>query len=112
LLSPRYARETSIIKADDEYEELIVKTEESKTFNVGDIVQLKIFFRNRIDELTMKPVRSLVTAWVKQLEPKRKGLHGPYHKKLPSEAAPELSPPWWPKTVPYSEPAHLDKDGK
>ncbi|KAF1915361.1 hypothetical protein BDU57DRAFT_539723 [Ampelomyces quisqualis] len=109
---PRQVREASNTEDnDDEYgEERTVKTEDSKTFHVGDIEQLKIFFRNRIDELTMKPVRSMLTAWVKQLEPKRKGLHGPYHKLLPAEA-PKDTPPWWPQTVPYSEPAHLDKDG-
>jgi hypothetical protein len=113
LSRSRSVREASDIENnDDEYgEERFVKTEESKTFHVGDIEQLMIFFRNRIDELTMKPVRSMLTAWVKQLEPKRKGLHGPYHKMLPAEA-PEDTPPWWPRTVPYSEPAHLDKDGK
>jgi hypothetical protein len=92
--------------------ELVVVTETSKTFHVGDVDALKIFFRQRIDELTMKPVRGMVTTWLKQLEPKRKGGYGPYHKLLPSQAPEDATPPWWPRTVPYIEPAHLDKDGK
>lgn len=92
--------------------EVTVVTEASKTFHIGDIEALKVFFRQRIDELTMKPVRGMVTSWVKQLEPKRKGGYGPYHKMLPSDAPEDATPPWWPRNVPYIEPAHLDKDGK
>ncbi|KAH6201049.1 hypothetical protein HBI53_149330 [Parastagonospora nodorum] len=91
--------------------EVAVVTEASKTFHIGDIEALQVFFRQRIDELTMKPVRGMVTSWVKQLEPKRKGGYGPYHKMLPSEAPEDATPPWWPHNVPYIEPAHLDKDG-
>jgi hypothetical protein len=83
-----------------------------QTFHVGDIEALKSFLRYRIDELTMKPVRGMVTAWLKRVEPKRKGGYGPYHKMLPSEAPADATPPWWPRHVPYVEPAHLDKDGK
>jgi hypothetical protein len=98
---------------DDEADkEVSVMTESSRTFHIGDIEALKVFFRQRIDELTMKPVRGMVTSWVKQLEPKRKGGYGPYHKMLPSEAPDDATPPWWPRNVPYIEPAHLDKDGK
>ena len=74
--------------------------------------ELKRFFRKRLDELTMKPVRPIVTAWVKLLEPKRLTRFGPYHKKLPNEQPQECTPPWWPRDVPYEEPSHLDKDGK
>jgi hypothetical protein len=97
---------------DETDKEVSVVTETSRTFHVGDIAALKVFFRQRIDELTMKPVRGMVTSWVKQLEPKRKGGYGPYHKMLPSEAPDDATPPWWPRNVPYIEPAHLDKDGK
>jgi hypothetical protein len=117
LSQPRNVRDVSDAEdrasnGDDEVEEVSVVTEDSKTFCIGDIEALKVFFRHRIDELTMKPVRSMVTSWVKQLEPKRKGGYGPYHKMLPSEAAEDATPPWWPQSVPYVEPAHLDKDGK
>jgi hypothetical protein len=105
--------EDNIDNADDEKDsEVAVVNESSKTFQVGDIEGLKIFLRARIDELTMKPVRSMVTSWVKKLEPKRKGGYGPYHKMLPAYAPDDATPPWWPQTVPYIEPAHLDKDGK
>lgn len=104
---------TSNNAGDNEVErEILVVTESSRTFHVGDVEALKVFFRQRIDELTMKPVRGMVTAWVKQLEPKRKGGYGPYHKMLPSQAPEDATPPWWPRDVPYIEPAHLDKDGK
>lgn len=93
-------------------EETTVINEPSKTFHIGDIEAIKIFFRYRIDELTMKPVRGMVTSWLRQLEPKRKGGYGPYHKMLPCEAPADATPPWWPHNVPYVEPAHLDKDGK
>lgn len=97
---------------DEVDDEVAVVTESSRTFHIGDIKALQIFFRQRIDELTMKPVRGMVTSWVKQLEPKRKGGYGPYHKMLPSDAPDDATPPWWPRNVPYIEPAHLDKDGK
>lgn len=60
----------------------------------------------------MKPLRPIVTAWIKQLEPRRLGAYGPYHKQLPSQQPPECTPPWWPGDVPYEEPSHLDKTGK
>jgi hypothetical protein len=48
----------------------VVPTETTKTFRMGEIEGLMEFFRHRIDELTMKPVRGMVTAWIKILEPK------------------------------------------
>ena len=79
---------------------------------MGDIKGLKTFFRHRIEELTMKPVRGMVTTWIKQLEPRRQGGYGPYHRKKPSEMPPDATPPWWPQDVPYIEPAHLNREGK
>jgi hypothetical protein len=84
-------------------------TNESHTFYIGDIPALKKFLHCRFDELTMKPLRGIVTHWVKLLEPRRLGDWGKYHEKLPSEAE---TPPWWPKTVIYKEPSHLKKNGK
>ncbi|KAG9197384.1 hypothetical protein G6514_001646 [Epicoccum nigrum] len=82
-------------------------TNESHTFYIGDIPALKKFLHCRFDELTMKPLRGIVTHWVKLLEPRRLGDWGKYHEKLPSEAE---TPPWWPKTVIYKEPSHLKKN--
>lgn len=79
---------------------------------MGDMEGLKAFFRQRIDELTMKPVRAMLTAWIKQMEPRRMGGYGKYHRRLPSERPAHTTPPWWPQNVPYIEPAHLDKEGK
>jgi len=69
----------------------------------------KKFLYYRFDELTMKPLRGIVTHWVKLLEPERLGCWGKYHEMLPSEAE---SPPWWPRTVIYKDPSHLKKSGK
>ena len=86
-----------------------VVTEESHTFYIGDIGAFEKFLYYRFDELTMKPLRGIVTHWVKLLEPRRLGDWGKYHEMLPSEAE---SPPWWPRTVIYKEPSHLKKNGK
>ncbi|KAH7348123.1 hypothetical protein BKA66DRAFT_516742 [Pyrenochaeta sp. MPI-SDFR-AT-0127] len=91
-------------------EDVRVLTEESYSFYIGDFIEVMKFFRRRFDELTMKPVRSMVTAWIKQLEPRRLSVYGPYHKQLPSEHPPECTPPWWPRDVPYNEPSHLSKE--
>ncbi|KAF1947032.1 hypothetical protein EJ02DRAFT_171497 [Clathrospora elynae] len=88
-----------------------VATDQSHTFYIGDVDELSKFFRRRLDELTMKPVRPIITAWIKQLEPKRLSQYGPYHKQLPGDLPPHRTPPWWPHNVPYEEPSHLDKAG-
>jgi hypothetical protein len=84
----------------------------SHTFYIGDIDKLMTFFRCRLDELTMKPLRPIVTAWIKQLEPKRLSRYGRYHKKLSRDQPSGCTPPWWPHNVPYEEPSHLDKARK
>ncbi|EOA89415.1 uncharacterized protein SETTUDRAFT_105680, partial [Exserohilum turcica Et28A] len=80
---------------------------QSYTFYIGDIDELKKFFRRRLDELTMKPVRPIVTQWIRRLEPRRLSLYGPYHKNLLKSK--RGIPPWWPRGVQYVEPAHLSK---
>jgi hypothetical protein len=55
---------------EDEDDDEDEKDETIKRFHMGDIDGLKIMLKHRIDELTMKPVRGMVTAWVKQLEPR------------------------------------------
>jgi hypothetical protein len=87
-------------------------SEKSHTFYISDIDELKKFFKCRLNELTMRPVRPIVTAWIKQLEPKRLSLYGTYHGKLPKDKPPGCTPPWWPYDVPYQEPSHLHKTGK
>jgi hypothetical protein len=109
-ITRQYSEEEDDERYDDN--DLTVPTVKSHTFYIGDVEELKRFFRRRLDELTMKPVRPIVTAWVKLLEPKRLTRFGPYHKKLPREQPPECTPPWWPQDVPYEEPSHLDKAGK
>ncbi|KAF2823748.1 hypothetical protein CC86DRAFT_384303 [Ophiobolus disseminans] len=106
---PRTARNTDDDEQ-NEQDEMEVATETSYSFRMGDIEGMKRFFKRRIDELTMKPVRGMVTTWIKQLEPRRQGLHGPYHRQLPSAMPKDATPPWWPHDVRYLEPAHLGKE--
>lgn len=97
---------------DDEEDDDRSPSEKAHTFYVGDFDELCKFFRRRLEELTMKPLRPIVTAWIKQLEPRRLGSYGPYHKKMPWQRPPECTPDWWPQDVRYEEPSHLDKAGK
>ncbi|KAI2475115.1 hypothetical protein Ptr902_13462 [Pyrenophora tritici-repentis] len=83
---------------DDHYgpRDVTISTHTAYHFHIGDLDALKKFFRRRLDELTTKPVRPIVTAWLKLLEPKRLSIYGRYHKKLPREQPPACTPPWWP----------------
>jgi hypothetical protein len=110
VAAPEYSDDENDEQYDDR--DLKVATELSYTFYIADIEQLIKFFRRRLDELTMKPLRPIVTAWIKQLESKRLTIYGPYHKKLPKDMPAGSTPPWWPLDVPYEEPSHLDKQGK
>jgi hypothetical protein len=66
----------------------------------------------RLEELTIKPLRPIVTEWVKLLVPRRQALHGPYQKRHPDTGAPARpAPHWWPKGIQYFEPSHLSKTG-
>jgi hypothetical protein len=109
-----HVQDVSDDENDEQYDDRDVRTttDTTYTFYIGDLVELKKFFHRRLDELTMKPVRPIVTAWIKLYEPKRLSLYGPYHKKLPRDMPPQCTPPWWPRDVPYEEPSHLDKMGK
>ncbi|KAI8930713.1 hypothetical protein NX059_012322 [Plenodomus lindquistii] len=95
----------------DDDTDIAASDETANTFYVGDIDRLSKFYRRRLEELTMKPLRPIVTAWIKQLEPRRLGSYGPYHKKMPSQRPPQCTPEWWPHDVRYEEPSHLDKTG-
>jgi hypothetical protein len=107
------AQDVSDDEYDEQYNDQYVRgaTETSYDLYIGDVPELKKFYRRRLDELTMKPLRPIVTAWIKQREPKRLSKFGPYHKKLPCDMPPGCTPPWWPRDVPYEEPSHLDKTG-
>ncbi|KAF1837855.1 hypothetical protein BDW02DRAFT_645047 [Decorospora gaudefroyi] len=96
---------------DNEEEGNVIRgtTEHTRNFYIGNRRALQRFFRQRLVELTMKPLRPIVTAWIKQLEPRRLSRYGPYHKKLARTQPPGSTPPWWPRNVPYEEPSHLDK---
>jgi hypothetical protein len=85
--------------------------DKSYTFYIGDIDKLQKFMRQRFNELTMKPLRGIVTNWIRLLEPRRLGAYGKYHEMLPSQMPEDATPPWWPKTIIYKEPSHLKKHG-
>jgi hypothetical protein len=95
----------------------IINYEQTNTLLVNDIPALKQFYYVRFQELTMKPLRQIVTAWVKELSPERTKHYGPYNSK--SAAANRANknvdkskrPPWWPKNLPYQEPSHLQRKG-
>jgi hypothetical protein len=81
-------------------------------FLTSDFEGLKTFLRMRLEELTMKPLRPIVTEWVKLLVPRRQALYGPYHKRHPDTDAPaDPAPHWWPTGIQYIEPSHLPKTG-
>ncbi|KAJ4331018.1 hypothetical protein N0V95_009963 [Ascochyta clinopodiicola] len=105
-LTPNRKIDATNDNLDDDDQTVELVTEVSFTFYIGDIDAFKNFLHRRFDELTMKPLRGIVTHWVKLLEPRRLGDWGKYHEMLPSEAD---TPPWWPKTVIYKEPSHLKK---
>ena len=89
------------------------ENEDARSFDIGDIDELMYFFKCRLEALTMKPLRPIVTAWIKLLEPERLSLYGVYHKKLPKDQPQGCTtPPWWPQDVPYQEPSHLQKAGE
>ena len=55
--------------ASDGSDEKALVTDTTKSFHMGDIDGLKIFLKHRVDELTMRPLRGVVTAWLVQLKP-------------------------------------------
>ncbi|PVI07584.1 hypothetical protein DM02DRAFT_284072 [Periconia macrospinosa] len=56
----------------------------------------------------MKPLRQIVTAWVKRLAPQRNNSYGRYDKRITPALNPGCRcPPWWPSNAPYNEPSHL-----
>lgn len=75
---------------------------------IGHFEALKEFYAIRFRELTMKPLRQIVTAWVKTLEPNRLRTYGRYHEEATLEGN---GPPWWPRDIPYREPSHLRCQG-
>jgi hypothetical protein len=89
--------------------------EESHALNVGDIEGIKAFYSVRFRELTMKPLRDIVTVWVKRLAPHRKKENGPYvdvEKRWAGKEVIFKRPPWWPGNVEYKEPSHLKLERK
>jgi hypothetical protein len=94
-------------KSDDEAN---TANNEQIGFLTSEFEKLKTFLRIRLEELTMKRLRPIVTEWVKLLVPQRQALYGPYHKRH-AEAPAEPAPPWWPAGLQYVEPSHLPKTG-
>ncbi|PVH92184.1 hypothetical protein DM02DRAFT_635564 [Periconia macrospinosa] len=82
---------------------------EQNVLNVNDSNAVKAFYKVRLEELGTKPLRPIVTAWVKRLAPQRANDFGNYRKtSSPDSLRPEGNyPPWWPCNAPYIEPSHL-----
>ena len=78
---------------------------------INDIEALTKFYKRRFHEMTLKPLRKIVTEWVARLEPKRQLTYGRYDKEIPSKRS-KPSPPWWPSDCPYWEPSHLKCAGE
>lgn len=100
--------------ADGEEEPEVVPADVTLSFHVGDIEALKAFYAVRFRELTMKPMRDIVTAWVKRLEPRRQQKFGPYQRypeRRGGKPKTFIKPSWWPAAVPYVEPSHLKLQG-
>lgn len=112
LIAQDRSQHTYKVEEDDDTDCVTTTSGSSYTFYIGDIDKLSKFFRRRFEELTMKPLRPIVTAWIKALEPSRLGSYGPYHKTLPKDQKPECTPAWWPADVRYEEPSHLNKTSK
>ncbi|KAF2012768.1 hypothetical protein BU24DRAFT_412097 [Aaosphaeria arxii CBS 175.79] len=92
-----------------EDKEKIVKTVPTQTFYIADIDALRFFYETRLSELTLKPIRKILTEWVAIVTPKRRKYYGKYSKKcFPSQLPKGHCPPWWPDDVHYEEPSHLE----
>jgi hypothetical protein len=95
---------------DEEDENRVLAKDESNTFHIGDFEELKRFMLQRLEELPLELLKGIVANWIKLLEPRRLKVYGKYHSNLPSQM-PDATPPWWPKTVIYTKPSHLEKQG-
>lgn len=112
----RARSQRQVANEDDEYNgendsdaDLTPKRIRTETLYINNIEGLLKFYRHRFDELTMKPMRKIITEWVSRLEPQRQSKYGKYDNKLPSKRT-ALSPPWWPSDCPYREPSHLKRE--
>jgi hypothetical protein len=96
---------------DDEEDDLnsAPRRTRTETLYINNLEALTKFYRRRFDEMTMKPLRKIITEWVGRLEPQRQSKYGKYDNKLPSKRS-EPSPPWWPSYCPYREPSHLKRE--
>ena len=111
----RHAGDNKEHDADEKEEPETVPVDVTLSFHVGDIEALKDFYAVRFRELTMKPMRDIVTAWVKRLEPRRQQKYGPYQRypeRRNRKGKAFMKPSWWPASVPYVEPSHLKLQGK
>ncbi|QLL32004.1 hypothetical protein HG536_0C01720 [Torulaspora globosa] len=70
-----------------------------------DLDSLERYLKNAFKHLRQVPCKSIVKAWIKVIEPRKKTKY-PYIKG-------ELTKPdWWPRNVQHREPDHLQKDDR
>lgn len=86
------------------------RIEETESLYIADFGALTKFYRQRFEDMTMKPLRKVITEWIKRLEPQRCSKYGGYDNQLPVERPEGKTPIWWPSNCPYREPAHLKRE--
>jgi hypothetical protein len=96
-----------------------VVTVPTQTFYIADLDGVKSYFRARLHELTLNPLRKIIEGWIKMIEPRRTSLFGKYGKfgknfhltpKQAAVQAPEaVFPTWWVEDCQYREPSHLKR---
>ncbi|KAJ4286342.1 hypothetical protein N0V90_013376 [Kalmusia sp. IMI 367209] len=89
--------------------EVIDKCNEIHDLSLNDAKGLEHFMTVRLKELTTRPLRDILTIWIKNIEPRRQKIYGTYDgsKRIPEE---DVLPSFWPSTVSYAEPRLLSQD--
>jgi hypothetical protein len=93
----------------EEHDPVATRVHAERTY-INDIEGLVKFYRCRFDELTMKPLRKVITQWITKIEPQRSTTYGSYDARLPPDRPKGTTPPWWPDHCPYLEPSHLRRE--
>ncbi|KAF2418925.1 hypothetical protein EJ08DRAFT_48416 [Tothia fuscella] len=91
--------------ADDEEEQEIVILEDKpmRTFRLGNVDEIRRFYRAAFDLVQQTAMKSILKYWIKVIEPDKQ-------KKFPYSHG--AQPPWWPKDAKYKEPDHIRSDDR
>jgi hypothetical protein len=69
---------------------------------------METLLRPCFEKIRLQTLKTIVSLWIRMLEPFRNRKYGKYDGKIPCNAA---KPPWWPSSVAYREPHVLATDG-